>query len=564
MSDHEAIMKLQTQATALQRKTDAETQRLQELAALERQVERKIAEQRGDKVRVRSGGVYASKTTTLKATKVHGQLETRRAGLNRKACQMDLENVSVKDSIDSHRKKMGLYNKVYERLLQELEEDKDAKEKLMLESNDSYMQLEDAKRQVSRINLINSKEQADCDRLCDEALAMIHRQNEARSFVDKVTKKRAAEQKAKENAAAVEALEQDGDSKEESQEHVLKSRLRDLKRGAAAQEAHIRSVDLQLLTAEQAFTRLRKVSGLQSTSAVVAKFVANEDENFSLFNFIQQTNDEVVRQEEAVDKLRADMDRFKREKEAKSEHAYEVIHSLKSKRTQAEDRIHQIKSRLAEARLELLQLCTGVSQMFSHIGCSWDVGNDASGNGQSGDGIDGTADGGGGMGGPPGTAGSAATSASGAGAAAVEIPEGGAKPNNILMYIGMIEQRATELIQEFVRLQNKKMFGGTTRSDAAGGKDEDDMRFTFVNPFGPPHPHSDSMGATMFMRTVKRPTLEEAAADLQSISRSAGKKQMVRPLSRFELTSRVMQTLDQRVTSSNGKGHSLSLPSLRG
>ena len=75
--NHEAIMKLQTQATALQRKTDAETQRMQELTALERQVERKIQEQRGDKVRVRSGGVYASKTTSLKATKVHGQLERR-------------------------------------------------------------------------------------------------------------------------------------------------------------------------------------------------------------------------------------------------------------------------------------------------------------------------------------------------------------------------------------------------------------------------------------------------------------------------------------------------------
>ena len=97
-------------------------------------------------------------------------------------------------------------------------------------------------------------------------------------------------------------------------EHVLKSRLRDLTRGAAAQEAHIRLVDLQLLSAEQAFTRLRKVSGLKSTAAVVAAFVANEDENFSLFNFIQETNDEVTRQQETVEKLQKDMRRFKKEK----------------------------------------------------------------------------------------------------------------------------------------------------------------------------------------------------------------------------------------------------------
>ena len=100
---------------------------------------------------------------------------------------------------------------------------------------------------------------------------------------------------------------------------------------------------------------------------------------------------------------------------------------------------------------------------------------------------------------------------------------------------------------------------------AKGGMDDtDDHRFKFVNPFGPPHPHDESLGASMHMRTVKRPTLDEAAADLQSISKSSGGgKQMVRPLSRFELTSRVMQSMDRRITSDGAKRNSLSLPSLR-
>ena len=75
---------------------------------------------------MRSGGVYASKTTSLKATKVHGQLRLPRWA-NRKACQMDLANAKVKAAIDSHRKKMGLYNKVYERLTREFELEDQAK-----------------------------------------------------------------------------------------------------------------------------------------------------------------------------------------------------------------------------------------------------------------------------------------------------------------------------------------------------------------------------------------------------------------------------------------------------
>ena len=61
---------------------------------------------------------------------------------------------------------------------------------------------------------------------------------------------------------------------------------------------------------------------------------------------------------------------------------------------------------------------------------------------------------------------------------------------------------------------------------------------------------------------MKRPTLDEAAADLQSISKSSEGQQMVRLLSRFELTSRVMQSMDRRITS-DGETKLLSLPSLR-
>ena len=463
---------------------------------------------------------------------------------------MDMVNKDVRFEIDSHRKKLVLFDKVYERLNKDLEIEKRDKKRLIETSNDAFMQLEDAKRQCERLNLINEKEQAECERLCAESMAMIQRQNEARDFVEKVTEKKKEADKMAAND------EEQEEQKADETEHVLKSRLKDLKRGAAAQEAHIRSVDNQLLNAEQAFTRLRKVSGLQSTAAVVAAFVANEDENFSLFNFIQQTNDEVARQQENEDKLNKDMARFKREKEMKSEHAYGIINSLKGKRTHAEDRTYQIKSRLAEARLELLQLCTGVSQMFSHVGCSWEL-NDAV---MSGGNEDGSATGGGGGGGnggagpPPGTAASGATNAS----QAAEVPEGGAKPNNILMYIGMIEQRATEVIQNFVRLQNQKMFGGATTQS------NDDRKFTFINPFGPPTAHDDSFSASIHMRTVPRPTLEEAKYDLQAALQSKtadGKRDVVRPLSRFELTSRVMQSMGSQIGNGKRKG-SVSLPQL--
>ena len=100
---------------------------------------------------------------------------------------MDMVNTTVRHDIDSHRKKLVLFDKVYERLNSDLEKDKRDKKRLIEVSNDAFMNLEDAKRQCERLDLINENEQEECDRLCAEAMAMIQRQNEARDFVDKVT-----------------------------------------------------------------------------------------------------------------------------------------------------------------------------------------------------------------------------------------------------------------------------------------------------------------------------------------------------------------------------------------
>ena len=133
----------------------------------------------------------------------------------------------------------------------------------------------------------------------------------------------------------------------------------------------------------------------------------------------------------------------------------------------------------------------------------------------------------------------------------------------------MIEQRATEIIQNFVRLQNQKSFGGTNTINS-----NDDRTFTFVNPFGPPHPHDNSFSASVHMKSVPKPELSEAKHDLQAVlhgKTADGKRDVVRPLSRFELTSRVMQSIGSNIggnqkgsgSTNGGAQRSISLPQLR-
>ena len=529
------IMKLQTEAGKLQRKTEAETQRLAELVALEKQVEAKVKEQRGASIRRRSGGVYACDMTSVRNSKRVHVLEVQRADANRKASLLDLQNEKIKVVINGCRKKLVLYDKVYKRLAWELEAIKRDNDELIAASNEVFGAHGEAVRQKKRLDDLNRGEQEECDMICEQAADMVAKQNQARDFVKTVTQKH-AERKAENESQNIETHEE---------EHILKTRLRELKQGAAAYEAHIRTVDKQLLSAEEAFMRLRRVSGLQSTAEVVRAFVANEDENFSLFNFIQQTNDELSRQKEVLEKISRDMVRFQHEKEQKSEHTYAVINSLKSKRSGAEDAIFRTKAEIAEMRLKNIQICTGVSQMFSHIGCSWGAPLSGSNEGDSPRGTEGNARSPTPGGGPPHTAGSAP----GGGNALPEAPEGGATLSNVLVYLGVIEQRAAEVVQQFTRMQTR---------------DKNPTMDQFTNPFGPPHPHDDRLSASKQMQTVHRPTIEEAKHDLQSTIHHG---EAIRPLSRFELTARVMDSMEFHSESMAlpkiGMGRSsVSLPSL--
>jgi hypothetical protein len=54
-------------------------------------------------------------------------------------------------------------------------------------------------------------------------------------------------------------------------------------------EALVRS----LATYEKAFAEIRKVTGLKDIKALVARFQSVEDENFSLFNYVSQVNNDI-------------------------------------------------------------------------------------------------------------------------------------------------------------------------------------------------------------------------------------------------------------------------------
>jgi hypothetical protein len=505
---NELIEKLQLSGNVLKRKYEAEKQRMKELHQLKRQVDAKILEQESKKQM--KGGLDACAVQDKLETKKLSFLELRVNDLKRKLSLQVISNRQRKDQINSLRQKMVLFDTVHGSLGKEFGAHKESMASLMDDSNDVYNERQEALEKIRELVSLDLEESADHRALMEELGDLLDKEAQAREFIEKATKKQRA-------AKISNTIEESATAEEES---ALKNKLSDLKRNLKATKEHIKSVDARLVTAEAAFKQLREISGLETTREIVDLFIMNEDENYSLFNFIQQTKEEVDVEAKSMETIKKNMERFRKEQSKLSDHEFKVVNDLKHRREVAEEQISKIMRILVNRRLHLSQICTGVSHVFAHLGC--DLGENTAGPEEGRATTAGP--------GAPGTPGSSTaprtpSSPTMGGSASMTMISEGVQEANVMTYLGIIEQRSNEIIQEYVRTRavaNTPVRPGVT--------------IRIANPFGPDTPYDKHRKS---MKQPAPPVLDDALLDMEE------EEDIVKPLNREEMISRVARTVDR-------------------
>jgi len=62
---------------------------------------------------------------------------------------------------------------------------------------------------------------------------------------------------------------------------------------------------------EQAFEQIRQQTGISDPDEFVTQFIQVEDQNFSLFNYVNELNTEIEKLEEQIVETRNEIDRYK-------------------------------------------------------------------------------------------------------------------------------------------------------------------------------------------------------------------------------------------------------------
>ena len=504
------IEKLQQSGNLLKRKYEAEKQRMKELHQLQRQVEAKVREQ-ADYKQIR-GGLDACAVQDLKAIKSLNFLEIRVNELKRKLSLLTISNNKRKSEINKARQNLVLCDTVHKSLSAEFDEHKEQMAHLMDESNDVYGEQQEAKMKTNELVELDIKEGSEHRLEMNRLGELLAKEAAAREFIEKATKK----QKAQKLDNVVEV------SKTLDEENALRNKLKSLKRNLKETKEHIKNVDKRLITAEAAFSKLRQISGLETTREIVDLFIMNEDENYSLFNFIQQTKEEVDVENEMLNKIIKNQERFQREQNKLSDHEYKVVNDLKTRRQHVEDSVDAIMRKLAVSRLNLGRICTGVSHMFAHLGCDIE-GGDGGGEDPRGSTAPTTP---GTPGQPPKTPGPTSPTAKsgGSGPSLALLAGEGVKENTVMTYLGIIEQRANELIQEYVRKTTM------SKTQVRAG-----VHIRVANPFGPKSPFEKRKSAKY--NAPPPPIIEDALNDIDE-------EDSYLPISRGEMMTRVARTVE--------------------
>lgn len=395
------ISQLKHQGDVKTRRIEVERQRIKKLDQVMAKTRKNITN-----TRKAMGGINAAKeNNTAVYTQIH-MFEKRLVHANQVYNSTLGETMKLKRLIDDLRRETSVFYKVYKRLGREYEHKKTECQKMVVEANMSHSERAKMEREIKIINEQKRKETA---KFSDECTALqMKLEEEARA-------------KAKEKGLIPDVPDDEHRgflSPEEEQ-----SLKRKVAHGAwtlSKEKAAIHHVTQKAANYEEAFMKIQDATGVHDIDELVNKFIEAEDANFSQLTHVQQLSKELERVEMQVTETQQDIQRYKSQGSSSDDQRLKILKMIDDQLRTGRKRVKSTERRLKESREHARRLKMGACQLFNEIGCenSFEV--------------------------------------AGLGHTSKTLLVENVTDMNVMKYLGIIEQRANEVLQlYFLRMKEK-------------------------------------------------------------------------------------------------------------
>lgn len=219
---------------------------------------------------------------------------------------------------------------------------------------------------------------------------------------------------------------------------------------------------------EDIFDKIKEATGIEDTDTLVESFIENEDQNFALFNYVNNLNTEIETLQDEIRYLKDEIEMIKREGVENDVRRKVILTELEAKMSKVTDELTMVKKEYKMSRRQLELLKPKIEAVFNSTKCDR--------------------------------------------ASITELLGGGmtVDDNNIMQYLGIIEQKCNQLLQTKA-LQKVKM-----SMDEAGETAIDGLQGAGPHPahgnFSIVPPPIEEEGDQWYSNDAKPLTIEEVQA----------------------------------------------------
>jgi len=285
------IAKLQDAGDLYTRKIELERRRGEELEKQIAKVEKAILDSRRE-----MGGVNASRDASSSIAKQIRILENRLDKALVKFNEALAHNKALRETIDNLRRERVVFDAIYRKLEEELAAKKNTMAAILAESDAAYRARDQAHAEMMALKSAADAQQQNFEQEWSQLGQLIEKDRALKEFIKNQQRERSLRGLGSDPAA--------------SEEQALRKKVTKGAWGIAQDKAAIHASMEKVQAYEEAFARIQKATRIADIDQLVHTFVHAEDQNFSLFNYVNDLAHEIERSEETVAELKAEIARF--------------------------------------------------------------------------------------------------------------------------------------------------------------------------------------------------------------------------------------------------------------
>jgi len=350
----EHIEKLQDQADRYTRKIELQRRHVSDLDKQIADMNEKIAEQRK-----KAGGYNGTRDNHAQIQKQVKTLENRLDKAMQKYNAAVSLNKDLRNKINDLRRERLVFDGIFKKLERELAEKKREMAQIIEVSNKAYEARDAAVSEMARLKIQADKEQT--------AFAA-----EWRDLSRNIEHDRKMRELGK--------LKRDGDSLDPKatvaacleEETKLRKKVIKGNWSIAKDKAHQQVSMEKVQSYGEAFAKIQEATGISDIDELVERFVRAEDENFRLFKYVDELNQEIARMEEQVSGIETEIEVCKRLQGGSQEDKQDrkqVLREMESKLHETESNALALEVKYQGALSTVSALKNGVAAIFTKLGC---------------------------------------------------------------------------------------------------------------------------------------------------------------------------------------------------